>query len=172
MRKKTDAQKRLARRKLERARAALKALKSEARALERKLAAVARKVKRAELALVVATTAVSTRKARPKAPSSTRVAAARDVVASLAKQAARVDAAVMAAVLESPGGKGRHYLADVRERLSGVPRAEQDRALLDLQRRGRIVLLREDNTAALKPRDVSAALMLAGGNPRHLVYLQ
>ena len=65
----------------------------------------------------------------------------------------------------------RVTLRDLRARLSDVARDDMDRALLALQREKKLVLYREDNSAALRSEDHQAAL-LVGNQPRHLVLLE
>lgn len=65
----------------------------------------------------------------------------------------------------------RVTLHDLRARLSDVARGDLDGALLVLQRERKLVLYREDNSAALRPEDHQAAL-LVGNEPRHLVLLE
>jgi hypothetical protein len=67
--------------------------------------------------------------------------------------------------------KARVRLAALREHLSVVKPAILNAALLKLQDQGRLVLYRDDNTAALTDDDHRAALSV-GGAPRHLVYLE
>ena len=67
--------------------------------------------------------------------------------------------------------KRRVRLADVREKLSAIPRDRLDAALLAMQSDGELVLYRLDNRAELRPSDHEAALHV-GGAPRHLVYLE
>lgn len=74
---------------------------------------------------------------------------------------------------ELAGGrtKARVRLAELRERLGGVPRQELDSLLLEMQDNGRLVLYPLDNPVELTAADRGAAL-LVGQNPRHLVYLE
>jgi hypothetical protein len=65
----------------------------------------------------------------------------------------------------------RVKLYDLRASLGGVAREDLDGALLALQREKKLVLYREDNSAALRPEDHQAAL-LVGNEPRHLVLLE
>jgi len=65
----------------------------------------------------------------------------------------------------------RVTLHDLRARLWDVARDDLDGALLTLQREKKLVLYREDNSAALRPEDHQAAL-LVGNEPRHLVLLE
>jgi hypothetical protein len=65
----------------------------------------------------------------------------------------------------------RVRLHDLRGRLSDVARDDLDGALLALQREKKVVLYREDNSAALRPEDHEAALFV-GHEPRHLVLLE
>lgn len=80
---------------------------------------------------------------------------------------------IEAACLSLSGGerKARVRLTALRERLSSIERDVLDRALLELQDRRRLVLYRDDNTAALTDEDRAAALYV-GDEPRHLVYLE
>ena len=70
-----------------------------------------------------------------------------------------------------PAGDPPLTLRDLRARLSDVARDDMDRALLALQREKKLVLYREDNSAALRSEDHQAAL-LVGNQPRHLVLLE
>ncbi len=65
----------------------------------------------------------------------------------------------------------RISLAALRAHLPQVPRDVLDQELIALQRELKLVLYREDNTAALRPEDHEAALVV-GGSPRHLVLLE
>lgn len=65
--------------------------------------------------------------------------------------------------------KERVQLAEVRARLAGMPREEQDALLKQMQRDGELVLYRNDNPRSITPDDAAAA-MDVGGSPRHLVY--
>jgi hypothetical protein len=67
--------------------------------------------------------------------------------------------------------KERVLLARLRSNLGAIPRSSLDEALLLLQRQGKLVLYREDNSAALTPEDHAAALIV-GDSPRHIVYLE
>ena len=67
--------------------------------------------------------------------------------------------------------KARVRLSALRKQLDGVERGVLDSALIKLQDQGRLVLYRDDNTAALTDDDHRAALSV-GGAPRHLVYLE
>jgi hypothetical protein len=77
------------------------------------------------------------------------------------------------ACLKITGGrrKERVLLASLRENLSSVPREQLDQALRQQQREGKLVLYREDNSAALTQADHDAALIV-GDSPRHIVYLE
>jgi hypothetical protein len=63
----------------------------------------------------------------------------------------------------------RTRLSSLRVELEGITREVQDKVLLQLQEEDVILLMRDDNTSALKDIDHEAALHIAG-NPRHLVY--
>jgi len=67
--------------------------------------------------------------------------------------------------------KERVLLRDLRGRLPQIARPDLDRLLIDMQRQRRLVLYREDNTAALTPADSEGALII-GDSPRHIVYLE
>jgi hypothetical protein len=62
-------------------------------------------------------------------------------------------------------------LSQLRHELADVGRAELDQSLLALQDARRLVLYREDNTAALTDEDHRAALTI-NREPRHLVVLE
>lgn len=72
-------------------------------------------------------------------------------------------------------GKGsartRVRLRDLRARLSGVPREQLDRELLELQRSGALVLYRIDDPMDVTKDDEKASLQVAG-YPRHILYLE
>jgi len=65
----------------------------------------------------------------------------------------------------------RVKLTDLRANLRDVAREDLDSALLKLQREKKLVLYREDNSAALRTEDHEAALFV-GNEPRHLVLLE
>ncbi len=65
----------------------------------------------------------------------------------------------------------RVLLRDLRADLSDVAREDLDGALVELQRQKKLVLYREDNSAALRAEDHQAALFV-GNEPRHLVLLE
>ena len=65
----------------------------------------------------------------------------------------------------------RVRLHDLRGRLGDIAHDDLDAALLGLQREKKLVLYREDNSAALRPEDHQAALFV-GNEPRHLVLLE
>lgn len=77
------------------------------------------------------------------------------------------------ACLALTGGKRKERvrLSALRSTLSSVERGALDHALLQLQDQRRLVLYREDNSAALTPADHEAALSV-NGSPRHIVYLE
>lgn len=81
--------------------------------------------------------------------------------------------AIEEAYLALSGGhrKVRVLLRDLRPTLPQVPRTNLDEILKSMQRDGKLVLYREDNSAALTPADSEAAL-LVGDSPRHLIYLE
>lgn len=83
--------------------------------------------------------------------------------------ATRIETACLA--LAKGRRKERVRLTTLRERLAEVPRDVLDRALVQLQRRGRLVLYRDDHTSALTAADHAAALIV-GDSPRHIVYLE
>ena len=88
-------------------------------------------------------------------------------------EASSLAAKIEAACLALGGGarKARIRLSALRQRLSSVERNALDAALLELQVQGRLVLYRDDNSAALTNDDHGAALIV-GDAPRHLVYLE
>lgn len=73
--------------------------------------------------------------------------------------------------LASGARQTRVKLHDLRRVLPDVSREALDQALLELQRDGKLVLYREDNSAALRAEDREAALFV-GNEPRHLVLLE
>lgn len=84
-----------------------------------------------------------------------------------------LDAELERACLELTGGrrKERVALRALRQKLAHLPRPSLDEALFRLERSGKLVLYREDNTSALTAADHEAALSV-NGSPRHLVYLE
>lgn len=74
-------------------------------------------------------------------------------------------------VLGGGRSKQRVRLAALRSQLPELPRAELDSLLREMQRDQKLVLYRLDNPAELRPAD-EAAVLIIGGNPRHLVYLE
>ncbi|WP_440898857.1 hypothetical protein [Actinosynnema sp.] len=78
-------------------------------------------------------------------------------------------ALVLAAHDAASGGRGGSVpLADLRERLLGVPRADVDRALGELALREDVRLWGEADQKSLTDRDREAAIVL-GGTARHLL---
>lgn len=77
------------------------------------------------------------------------------------------------AALELAGGQPRTRvrLRDLRARLDDVPRAQLDRELMELQRKGSLVLYRIDDPTDVTKDDELAALQVAGF-PRHILYLE
>jgi hypothetical protein len=75
--------------------------------------------------------------------------------------------------LELGGGmtRVRVRLRELRARLRDVSRDRLDRALVDLQNAGSLVLYRIDDPMDIKPEDERAALQI-NGNPRHILYLE
>lgn len=65
---------------------------------------------------------------------------------------------------------GRARVADLRDRLPSLPRAEFDRTLVRMQREGFVVLYPIDNPQEMKQRDIDSAINIAG-DPRMLVYI-
>lgn len=154
-----------------------RALRAERKRLERVLARLDKRIARAAATAARQAERVQATKRKPKkSKAKPRKASAHRLTFTSTKAggegqlAAQRRALVLDAVKRSPGGVGRHYLADVRDRLMGVAREDQDRALRELQDDGVIVLMRNDNTREVSKRDEHAALYF-GGNPRHLVYL-
>lgn len=86
--------------------------------------------------------------------------------ASLAQQIERACLAISGGARQT-----RVRLSELRRILGAVSRDSLDHALLRLQDERRLVLYRDDNTAALTDDDHRAALSV-GGAPRHLVYLE
>lgn len=70
------------------------------------------------------------------------------------------------------GGPGKRVrLADLRARLINVSRSDLDRALLALQEKGELLLMKNDNRSELRNEDHAAALDIMGA-PRHLLYIE
>lgn len=63
-------------------------------------------------------------------------------------------------------------LAELREHLSDVPREELDEVLRALFRDGRVELISEANRKALSQSDRDAAIVLAGGDEKHLYVVE
>lgn len=63
----------------------------------------------------------------------------------------------------------RVQLAEVRAKLKGMSRAEQDELLKRMQDNDELVLYRNDNPMSISKADKEAAMDI-NGNPRHLVY--
>ena len=69
------------------------------------------------------------------------------------------------------GGRGtRIRIADLKRELPDIPSEEINKALLDLQRQDRLVLMRIDDPTDIRPADKQAAITIAG-NPRHIIYV-
>jgi hypothetical protein len=66
---------------------------------------------------------------------------------------------------------GRLRLSRLRNRLSEVPRDAVDRALLEMQRSGALVLYPLDDPREISDDDRRAAIDLLG-NPRHILYME
>lgn len=83
---------------------------------------------------------------------------------------ADLEATIIAAALKIGGGRTRTRveLADLRDALRSVSRSTLDSTLIDMQKRGKLVLYHKD--ANLTSRDTLAA-MSVGGNSRHILYL-
>lgn len=81
-------------------------------------------------------------------------------------------AAIRSAYLACTGGKWRVrvFLRDLRPMLAPYSRAEQDAALLALQRDGRLVLYTNQNPMEIGQDDESAAVNVLG-ELRHVVYM-
>jgi len=120
-----------------------------------------------------------TRKA--KAPSRKKVTlkkvAAPKKLGSLKKRADKVPAMLTERIesvclaLAHGKRKTRVMLSALRQQLGDVDRAELEQALLVLQDAERLVLYREDNSAALTDEDRRAALII-NDEPRHLIMLE
>ncbi len=84
----------------------------------------------------------------------------------------RLEPAIRRAYCDSSGGHWnvRVRLADLRRRLTGVPREEVDAALLALQAAGALTLYALDNPGEIRPEDQAAALDL-GLDQRHILYM-
>lgn len=63
----------------------------------------------------------------------------------------------------------RVMLADVRAKMPGMSRAEQDKTLIDMQRDGKLVLMRHDVPRKLTPTDLDAQ-MTVGDSVRDIAY--
>jgi hypothetical protein len=68
------------------------------------------------------------------------------------------------------GTRTRIRLSALRAHLNNWPRADVDRALLELQRTDQLVLMQIDDPTDITPADRAAALQVAGF-PRHILYL-
>jgi hypothetical protein len=69
-----------------------------------------------------------------------------------------------------PLGK-RVRLEDIRAKLGHLPRAEQDKLLIDAQNRGDLILMRMDDPTDITAATEAAKLKVAG-NDRHIAYLE
>lgn len=79
--------------------------------------------------------------------------------------------AIRAAYAKAAGPDGRWVsLADVRDRLGGMSRAEQDAALKKLSRQSGVHFTPENDQSALTSRDRAAALSF-GGQPNHRILI-
>ncbi|MEI9942427.1 MAG: hypothetical protein WDO69_34865 [Pseudomonadota bacterium] len=107
--------------------------------------------------------------AEKKPPKAKRPRATREPLAIPQSLAERIEQACLN--LTQGARQTRVTLHDLRASLWGVARDDLDSALLGLQREKKLVLYREDNSAALRPEDHEAAL-LVGNEPRHLVLLE
>ncbi len=65
----------------------------------------------------------------------------------------------------------RVLLSDLRGKV-GLTREDFDTAMLDLQSKGRVVLMRLDNAAEITKAAEAAAIKPFGGDPRHLAYFR
>jgi hypothetical protein len=88
-------------------------------------------------------------------------------------QAADVAARVVDTSLAIGAGRGKQRvrLAELRTRLADVDRTAVDEALVELERKKRLVLYRIDDPMDIGPEDEKAALFVAGF-PRHILYLE
>jgi len=77
------------------------------------------------------------------------------------------------AYLEHAGGRWntRVRLHRLRSNLADVPRETLDRALLELERSGRLVLYPLEDPREIETRDEQAAIEI-GGAPSHVVYME
>lgn len=83
-----------------------------------------------------------------------------------------IDEGVTSTIRDLTGGPGhRLWLSDLRATLPHVPRTALDDSLKRLQINGRIVLYRADDPTDLTATRIQAALTLAPGVDRHIVYL-
>ncbi|GAA2374691.1 hypothetical protein [Dactylosporangium salmoneum] len=87
--------------------------------------------------------------------------------AVVSETAGDAEAQVRAAYAELAPAPGEWVgLADLRDKLERLERAEVDRALMALLDRGDVRIIPVANTKALKPRDIAAALRI-GGEDNH-----
>jgi len=61
-------------------------------------------------------------------------------------------------------------IADLRQHLADVPRAQLDAALLQLEQCSRLRLARQDNPQQIGPQDESAKIVISSVGERHLIY--
>jgi hypothetical protein len=122
--------------------------------------------------------APKTKKAKAKAPKTKKAKARapktkKPKTAKAGKTTPSLDKRIEQACLKLTQGarQTRVTLRDLRAELWDVAREDLDGALLALQREKKLVLYREDNSAALRPEDHQAALFV-GNEPRHLVLLE
>jgi hypothetical protein len=105
-------------------------------------------------------------------PNGTPSRAARSTGVLTTKEAVEIETRIRDAYLTLTGGvaKQRVLLKDLRPRID-APRQEVDDALLAMQERRLLVLMKLDNPSELTPDDEAASLRVAG-HPRHLLYFQ
>ncbi len=144
-----------------------KKTKTKKRLTKKKAKAKKTKTKKTEPAKPKKTTSVKAKAKKENRPSD--APSSREPLTPSPSLAERIEAACLE--LTQGARQTRVTLHDLRARLGDVARQDLDGALLTLQREKKLVLYREDNSAALRPEDRRAAL-LVGNEPRHLVLLE
>jgi hypothetical protein len=83
-----------------------------------------------------------------------------------------LEEAIARACLDLADGRDnvRVRLADLRDRLRGVPKDTLDQKLLEMEQQGKLSLYRLDNPQDIFAEDRAAVLHTATGNERHIVY--
>jgi hypothetical protein len=76
------------------------------------------------------------------------------------------------ATLSGHRSNARVRLADLRQKLSDIPRKQLDHVLQEMSRDGRVVLNRLDNPSEITSADEEAKLTSPLGDPRHIMHME